>query len=143
MAYPKSSTALLLVDPYNDFLVQGGKLFPRLKDSLEAVGLIPRLIKLVEAARKHRIPIYFVPHRQYRPGDYEDFKFPTASQSGARDIKAFEHGSWGGQFHEKLQPDITHGDVIASEHFTTRYVQITEISNVKLNRLQRLRKHEP
>ena len=122
MTYPKSSTALLLVDPYNDFLVDGGKVFPKLKDSLEAVGLVPRLINLVEAVHKHHIPIYFVPHRQYRPGDYEDFTFPTESHSDARAVKAFEHGSWGGQFHGKMQPDITHGDVVASEHFTTRYI---------------------
>jgi nicotinamidase-related amidase len=121
MSYPKSSTALLLVDPYNDFLLEGGKVYPRLQESMEAVGLVPRLIKLVEAAHKHKIPVYFVPHRQYHPGDFEDFVFPTSSHTASRAIKLFEHGSWGGEFHEKLQPNVAHGDVIATEHFTTRY----------------------
>ncbi|KAF8582929.1 hypothetical protein K439DRAFT_1634833 [Ramaria rubella] len=123
MSYPKSTTALLLVDPYNDFLVEGGKAHPRLQDSIAAVGLIPRLIKLVESMHEHRIPIYFVPHRQYRPGDFENFAFPTSTHVSARSIELFELGSWGGQFHQKMQPDIAHGDVIATEHFTTMVLQ--------------------
>ena len=29
--YDKATTALLFVDPYNDFLSEGGKLWPRVK----------------------------------------------------------------------------------------------------------------
>ena len=42
-AYPSESTALLLVDPYNDFLSEGGKVWPRIKPIAEAVGLIANL----------------------------------------------------------------------------------------------------
>jgi len=31
MSYHASATAILLVDPYNDFLSEGGKLWPRIK----------------------------------------------------------------------------------------------------------------
>jgi hypothetical protein len=38
-AYDKATTALLFVDPYNDFLSEGGKVWPRLKDIAIEVGL--------------------------------------------------------------------------------------------------------
>jgi hypothetical protein len=33
MTYDPSATAILLVDPYNDFLSEGGKLWPRVRRS--------------------------------------------------------------------------------------------------------------
>jgi len=38
--YEASSSAVLLVDPYNDFLAQGGKLWPRVKAVAEEVRLL-------------------------------------------------------------------------------------------------------
>ena len=35
MSYDPSTTAILLVDPYNDFLSEGGKLWPWVKDMAE------------------------------------------------------------------------------------------------------------
>ena len=40
--YSPDETALLIVDPYNDFLSVGGKLWPRAKVVAEGVGLIMR-----------------------------------------------------------------------------------------------------
>jgi nicotinamidase-related amidase len=39
MNYDRSTTAILLVDPYNDFLGEGGKLWPRVKAVAEEVQL--------------------------------------------------------------------------------------------------------
>ena len=38
--YDPATTALLLVDPYNDFLSEGGKLWPRFKAIAEEVKLL-------------------------------------------------------------------------------------------------------
>jgi hypothetical protein len=38
MSYGASVTAILLVGPYNDFLSEGGKLWPRVKPVAEEVG---------------------------------------------------------------------------------------------------------
>jgi hypothetical protein len=43
--YDKRITALLVVDPYNDFISEGGKIWPRIKNPL-----------LSEALRKGRWP---------------------------------------------------------------------------------------
>ena len=40
-AYDKTITALLVVDPYNDFISEGGKLWPRIKAVAEANNLRP------------------------------------------------------------------------------------------------------
>jgi nicotinamidase-related amidase len=39
----------------------------------------------------------------------------------------FDHGSWGGEFHEKLQPGIAHGDVIATVRFLVSNVSIQSL----------------
>jgi nicotinamidase-related amidase len=36
IAYEKQRTALLVVDPYNDFISEGGKIWPRIKAAAEA-----------------------------------------------------------------------------------------------------------
>jgi hypothetical protein len=41
--YDKAATALLFVDPYNDFLSQGGKVWPRVKNIALEVGLLDNL----------------------------------------------------------------------------------------------------
>jgi hypothetical protein len=38
LTYDPKITAVLLVDPYNDFLSEGGKLWPRAKPIAEEVG---------------------------------------------------------------------------------------------------------
>ena len=49
--YHAKSTALLFVDPYNDFISEGGKLWPRVKDVAEEVGLIDNLRTINQAVR--------------------------------------------------------------------------------------------
>ena len=39
--YDKSITALLVVDPYNDFISEGGKIWPRIKAVAEANNCVP------------------------------------------------------------------------------------------------------
>jgi hypothetical protein len=50
-AYPRERTALLFVDPYNDFLSEGGKIYPRLKAVANEVGLLDNLRRLNGAVR--------------------------------------------------------------------------------------------
>ena len=50
---------------YNDFLSDGGKLWPDLKAVAEAVDLLTHLRALVEAARRVGIVVFYVPHRRW------------------------------------------------------------------------------
>jgi nicotinamidase-related amidase len=50
-AYDPARTALVLIGPYNDFFADDGKIYPRLREVAEAVGLRQHIRELLAAAR--------------------------------------------------------------------------------------------
>jgi nicotinamidase-related amidase len=67
--YDPPATAILLVDPYNDFISQGGKLWPRVKAVAEEVQLLDHLREVVSAARGQGSKIIFVSHHRWETGE--------------------------------------------------------------------------
>lgn len=114
-SYPRSSTALLLIDPYNDFLADGGKLWPHLREVAERLGLRAHLSVLLAAARATSVRVFFVPHHRHRPGDFEGWRFMNPTHAGARRLTPFELGTWGAEFFAGLEPRP--GEVIIHEHW--------------------------
>ena len=51
VTYSKALTALLVIDPYNDFISEGGKLWDRLKGVAEANNCVPHMLQVLNAAR--------------------------------------------------------------------------------------------
>src|SRR5262245_50874443 len=94
-----SSTALLVVDPYNDFLSEGGKLWERTKDTATSQHLVEHMQQAVNAARGAGLKVFIVPHRRYRPGDWEGAKFLPyrGTLPGIQKSQLFAFGSWGGE----------------------------------------------
>ena len=115
MGQDLSRTALLLVDPYNDFLSEGGKAWPRVKDVAEAVDLLDHLRQALAAARARGLKVFFVPHHRYEPGDLSGWAHPTPYQSLSADRLMFGKDTWGGTFHDDFQPQ--EGDVVVQEHW--------------------------
>ncbi len=113
--YEAASTAILLVDPYNDFLSEGGKLWPLAKEIAEEVRLLDHLRSIVAAARQAGIRIVFVPHHRWEPGDYEQWKHPTHTQIASGQRQTFAKDSWGGTFHDDFQ--ARPGDIVIKEHW--------------------------
>ena len=74
--YPSDRTGLLFVDPYNDFLSEGGKLWPLLKEIAEEEHLLDHLRQIVAAARAAKIQLFIVPHHRWEPGDYAQVETP-------------------------------------------------------------------
>lgn len=109
------STALLVIDPYNDFIAEGGKIWPHLREVAERLGAVPNMRSLVGAARSAGVPIVFVPHRQYEPGDLEGWKFLNPTHAGAKRLQPFVRGSWGAEFHDDFQRRPT--DILVQEHW--------------------------
>jgi len=71
--YDKATTALLFIDPYNDFLSEGGKLWPRVKDVANEVGLLDNLRPsrapcAVPASRSSSCPIAAGSRATLKPG---------------------------------------------------------------------------
>jgi nicotinamidase-related amidase len=112
MNYDPSTTAILLVDPYNEFLSEGGKLWPRVKAVAEQVGLLHHLREVVSTARARGLKIFFVPHHRWESGDYVSFDNPSPYQLAGANAQIFAKDSWGGTFHDDFQPEP--GDVVVS-----------------------------
>ena len=114
--YPLHKTALVLVDPFNDFLPEGGKLWPATQETVKGVGLVANLKALIEAARKNKVQVVYAPHHHTVKGDYLNWKFLAPSHAGSKKTVLFEKGSWGAQFHPELEAQ--EGDLIAQHHWT-------------------------
>jgi nicotinamidase-related amidase len=113
--YDAASTALLIVDPYNDFMSKGGKLYERTRETAEAVGFYENMRLLIPAFRAARIPVVIVPHHRWREGDYHGWKHVNPSQARVDQTQSFAAGSWGGEFHPEFGPRP--GDVVVLEHW--------------------------
>jgi ureidoacrylate peracid hydrolase len=115
LTYDKENTALLLVDPYNDFISEGGKLWDRTKGVAEANHCVPHMLQVLNAAREAEIRVFYALHRRYRSGDYEGWKHMAPVQKAALSGKTFERETWGGEIRREFEPQP--GDVVASEHW--------------------------
>ena len=45
--YAREITALLVIDPYNDFIAEGGKVWDRLKGVAEANKCVPHMMQVL------------------------------------------------------------------------------------------------
>ena len=49
--YAADRTALLIIDPYNDFMSEGGKRYNAIKDTADASGMFGNLRKILPKVR--------------------------------------------------------------------------------------------
>jgi nicotinamidase-related amidase len=113
--YRPESTALLVVDPYNDFLSEGGLVWPRIKEVAQEIGLLENLRAIYASVRAGGIRILIVPHRQWEAGDYESWQHVNPTQRSIMRRHSFAKGSWGGEFHADFAP--REGDIVARQHW--------------------------
>ena len=113
--YEKDITALLVIDPYNDFISEGGKLWDRLKSVAEANNCVPNMLRVLTTARKAGFRVFYALHHRYRPGDYDTWKYIAPIQKAAWSRKTFENGTWGGEIRSEFAPQP--GDIVAQEHW--------------------------
>jgi ureidoacrylate peracid hydrolase len=125
VTYEKDITALLVIDPYNDFISEGGKVWDRLKAVAEANGCVLHMLQVLNAARKAGVRVFYAMHHRYRPGDYETWKYIVPIQKAAWSRKAFEYGTWGGEFRSEFAPQP--GDVVALEHWCSSSFANTDL----------------
>ena len=115
VTYEKEVTALLVIDPYNDFISEGGKIWDRLKDVAEANNCVAHMLQVLNVARQAELRVFYAPHHRYRPGDYETWKYVAPIQRAAWSRKTFEYGTWGGEIRREFEPQP--GEIVAQEHW--------------------------
>ena len=114
-SYSPTTTALVLVDPYNDFLSDDGKIWPRIRDVAQAVGLREHLRSLLAGVRSAGLPVVIAPHRRWRPGDLDGWTTMSRAHRALGEGRLYELGTLGGEWHPEFGPH--EGDVISSEHW--------------------------
>jgi hypothetical protein len=70
VTYDNDITGLVVIDPYNDFISEGGKVWDRLKGVAEANQCVPHMRQVLDAARAAGVRVFYALHRRYRRGDY-------------------------------------------------------------------------
>ncbi len=105
LTFPPNRTALLVIDPVNDFLSEGGAGWEMTKTTVQLHDVVGNLKRAIEGARARGITVLFAP-MAYTEEDYADEELQR--RSGINRImferKMFLAGSWGADFHPDLQP---------------------------------------
>ncbi len=105
ISFPPDHTALLVIDPVNDFLSEGGAAWELTKTTVEKNDVIGNLKRAIEGARGRGISVLFGP-MAYTEEDYADEQLQR--RSGINRLmferKMFLAGTWGADFHTDLQP---------------------------------------
>ncbi|MDP8958184.1 MAG: cysteine hydrolase [Actinomycetota bacterium] len=105
LTFPVDRTALLVIDPVNDFLSEGGAGWDLAKSTVQKHDVVGHLQEAIEGARQRGVPVLFAP-MAYTREDYEDQELQR--RSGINRImferKMFLAGSWGADFHPDLRP---------------------------------------
>ena len=137
LEYDRKITALLVIDPYNDFISEGGKVWGRLKGVAEANNSVPNMLQALGAARKAGLRVFYSLHHRYRRGDYETWKYIAPIQTAAWRSKVFEYGTWGAELHPGFEPQK--GEIVAHEHWCSSGFANTDLDQqLKTHGIHRL-----
>jgi hypothetical protein len=69
ISFPADRTALLIIDPVNDFLSHGGAGWELTKNTVKLNNVVENIKKVADAARRKRIQVFFGP-MAYTEEDY-------------------------------------------------------------------------
>jgi nicotinamidase-related amidase len=104
------TSALIVVDPLNDFLSRRGKGWPMLREVAGEVDLLANMKAAITVARGRDMPVVFAPHRA--GSERGDPQHPTPNQELSR-LSGFFNG-YGGRFYSELAP--APGEFVAATH---------------------------
>ncbi len=113
--FDPARTALLVIDPVNDFLSEDGAAWELTESTVTKHDVIGHLRQLIEGARTQDIPVMYGP-MAYTSSDYADAELHR--RTGINRImferQMFLAGSWGADFHPDLRP--REGEIVLRPH---------------------------
>ncbi len=129
---PIDRTVLLIIDPVNDFLSEGGAAWELTKKTVQMHNVIENLQRVITGAREKGIPVLFGP-MAYTEEDYANEHLHKRSGINRMmfEMKMFQAGSWGADFHPDLKPQA--GDVVLQPHKSCDVMQ-TDLKEELANR---------
>ena len=93
MKLPKEKTAIVLIEPQNDFLTPGGTMYQYIADQLKERNVVANLQKLLGGARG-KVKIFYVPFQAFKPG-FPELKKGGPGTEGLRGIEMDMKADWG------------------------------------------------
>ena len=98
-----NSTALLVIDPQNDFLAETGVVWDLVGEGVVKNQVVDKLSKLIAKARESGVEVFYSPH--YYDKEFEAWKDNNPIDSLMFERKMFDRNSSGSDFHPELTPD--------------------------------------
>ncbi len=94
MKIPVEKTAVILIEPQNDFLTEGGTMYAFIKEQLRERGVIGNLQALLKGAREKGVKIFYVPFHSFAPG-FPELKKGGPAYEGLRGLEIGMEADWG------------------------------------------------
>ena len=107
------STALLIIDPQNDFLSEKGAVWDLIGSEVQKYNVVEKLKQLREMAKKVGMQVFYSPH-YYTENEYATWQHLNFVDKVMFERKMFNQGSWGADFHPDLKPD--ENTIVLSPH---------------------------
>ena len=108
-----ASTAILIIDPQNDFLSEGGAVWDLVGAEVKKYKVVEKLQALRQIANEVKMPVFYSPH-YYTEDEYKNWKHLNFVDKVMFERKMFNKGTWGADFHSDLKPD--ENTIILSPH---------------------------
>lgn len=115
LGFTPERTALLVIDPVNDFLSDGGAAWELTRTTVLKHNVVGHLKQAIEGARRNGIPVLFGP-MAYTEEDYSADRLYRRSPINRLmyERRMFQAGSWGADFHPELRPQDQ--DIVLEPH---------------------------
>ncbi len=99
-----SRTGVLIIDPQNDFLSEGGVAWDLVGEGVKNTKVVEHLVELSKAAKAADVPVFYCPH-SYSDNEFATWQHLNPIDQMMFDRKMFREGGWGVEFHPELTPD--------------------------------------
>lgn len=105
-------TALVIIDPQNDFLSEKGVVWDLVGDLVVKNQVVDKLKALIAKAKEAGVPVLYSPH--YYDKEYNAWPNVNFIDRVMFDRKMFNRDTWGAEWHPDLKPD--EGTIVAAPH---------------------------
>ena len=99
-----SHTALLIVDPQNDFLSEGGIMWDVVGERVKNTRVVAHLVELRNSANSADVPIFYSPH-YYSDHEFANWRRRNVIDELTFDRRKIRRPGWGAYFHPDLVPE--------------------------------------
>ena len=92
--FPAAKTAVVLIEPQNDFLSPGGTMYAFIKEELARRNVIDHLARLLQGARDKGVKVMYVPFHPFEKG-FPELKPGGPGAAGLRGLEMDMPADWG------------------------------------------------